>query len=55
MEYVGSLECIHILTVIFIRIAKAHVLKYLSLDYIKVGSRQKKQEENHYLKSQSIE
>lgn len=51
MEYVGSVESIHILMVIFIRTLKAHILKHLSVDYIKIGSRQKKQEENHYLKS----
>ena len=51
MEYVGSVECIHILMVIFIRTLKAHILKHLSVGYIKIGSRQKKQEENHYLKS----
>ena len=42
MEYVGSVECIHILMVIFIRTLKAHILKHLSVGYIKIGSRQKK-------------
>lgn len=40
MEYVGNVECVHILTVIFIRTLKAHILKHLSLDYIKKGSGQ---------------
>ena len=51
MEYIGNVECVHILTVIFTRTLKAHILKHLSVDYIKIGSRQKKREETNYLNS----
>lgn len=44
MEYVGIVEYINIFMVIFIRTLKAHVLKHLSVDYIKIGSIQKKRE-----------
>lgn len=45
MEYVGSVGYINISMVIFIRTLKAHVLKHLSVDYIKIGSIQKKRGE----------